>query len=390
MKTFNVVVFLGDLIGPVYYIKRFIGILQKKEIPYYVAEKTYEKSYNCKEFFEFASRPNTVMVTFNNVGIMLNATNGNNYWKELNIPVFDYIVDHPRNYGDVMLEPPCELIVFTLDKDHVDYIKRYFPHVEPIFSPNGGTEVNSSKPIKDRTIDVLYMGSCQSKIHTFPSLKGFGDNGNDFYTWCITSLIKNPMWSTEYAIDQYFVHAGYPVDEHTLYTLKSNISLYIECYVRRMYKLEGIKALDDEGIHVDIYGDHWEDEEYPFSDNIVIHQRVDRETMMELVGGAKISLCFIPWFKKGCSEKNFDSMLNGAVCVSDHSEYLDDHYKDGENIIYFDLNNPKQMALDIKWLLEHPDAAQMIATRGFKTAKIYDQWENRFEHVLEVIENRIH
>ena len=83
-------------------------------------------------------------------------------------------------------------------------------------------------------------------------------------------------------------------------------------------------------------------------------------------------------------------MLNGALCVSDHSEYLDDHYKDGENIIYFDLNNPKQMALDVKWLLEHPDAAQMIATRGYKTAKTYDQWENRFEHVLEVIENRMH
>ena len=106
---------------------------------------------------------------------------------------------------------------------------------------------------------------------------------------------------------------------------------------------------------------------------------------MNMIGNAKISLCFIPWYKNGCSEKNFDSMLNGCLVVTDRSGYLTENYRDGDNIIYFDLNNPEQMAADVKWLLDNIPQAEAIAERGFETAKEYDTWECRFEKVLNVM-----
>ena len=391
MKDYHVIVFLGRLIGPTYYAEQFLAFAQKHNIDCYIVNVNDEKTYNSEAFDLFAAQPNTVVLTFNNIGVHLLSESGNNFWKEKNIPVFDYIVDHPRNFADSMLIPPCDLYVFALDKDHVEYIKQYYKDLKGVyFSPNGGTEVNSSLPFKDREIDVLYMGNCQKKKDAFPAVECFEDGGVDFFSWCITNLVLNPMSATEHIIDSYFSEKKIDASDQAIYDLKRDYSGYIESTVRRYYKLEGMKALDDEGVHVDIYGNSdWIDDEYPFSDNIVLHERIGREELMEIIGHAKISLCFIPWFKRGCSEKNFDSMLNGALCVTDRSEYLNTNYRDGENIIFFDLNNPKQMAADVKWLLSHPDKASAIAHKGYKTAKKYDTWMERFEYVWSVIRNEV-
>ncbi len=382
MEKLNVIVFLGRLIGPTFYIQRFIDYAQHNNIDCYVVDVNKPETYNSKEFDEFVSRPNTVMFTFNNIGTFLVNSDGKNFWKVKNIPVFDYIVDHPRNFDDLMYDSKCDLYVFALDKDHVDFINKYYHGVkECFFSPNGGTEFSSGIPYKERTIDVIYMGNCQRKLNDIIVLPEFEDGGMQLYSITVQRMINNPILSTEEAIKIALEELKVDLDREAFYNVYMKCSGYIEEIVRRMTKLSGMKALSDAGVHVDIYGDNWIDDEYPYGENIIIHERIGREDLMNILGNAKISLCFMPWFKKGCSEKNIDSMLNGALCVSDSSEYLKKHYTDGENIVYFDLNNPGQMAADIVWLINNPDAAEKIAKRGQETARKYDTWNNRFDFV---------
>ena len=78
-------------------------------------------------------------------------------------------------------------------------------------------------------------------------------------------------------------------------------------------------------------------------------------------------------------------MLNGALCVTDESEVLKERYTDGENIIFFDLRNPQQMAADVKWLLEHPQTLDDIARRGYLTASQYDTWDHRYKEIYELM-----
>ncbi len=385
----NIVVFKGNIIGPVYYIERFLDFVSEKRYEYecYVCDVKDGTTYNNPDFIAFAERPDTIMFTFNNFGIGLVSGNGGNFWKDHNIPVFDCIVDHPRNYNDLFENPPCDLTVFTLDRNHVDYIKRFFPGIKGVhFSPNGGTEVNSSIKYKDRDIDVLYMGSGQENVLNYPRIPCFADGGMDFYNRTSQIMIENTMLSTEEAINLYLSEKGIDITEGELYDINENAAGYIENEVRRVTKLEGMKALSDLGISVHVYGTNWIDEDYPFSENIHIHDRIGREELMGIIGHAKISLCFVPWYKRGCSEKNFDSMLNGALCVSDRSEYLVENYRDGYNIVFFDLNNPEQMAADVKWLLDNPDAAEVIAHNGYETAKANDTWGHRFSNIMKIIE----
>ncbi len=376
---------MGILEGPDYYTNRFIDyIKEKKNIKYYIVNVKDRTSYESEEFEVFSNNKNVVMFTFNNVGIKLE-TKGVNYWKDKNIPVFDYIVDHPRYFEDSMLEPECDLHVFTLDEEHKEYIEKFYPRVKSVmFSPNGGTEVNGNIiKWEDRDIDVLYMGDCKPEYESYPDLEELGDRVEDFYTYTITKLVSTPMISTETAIESTLRDLSIAYDKELLYEFIKYCAPPIEAYVRRYFKLEGMKALDKSGVKVDVYGRGWGDN--AFSDNIMLHGRIKRKELMNVIGRTKISLCFIPWFKRGCSEKNFDSMLNGALCVTDKSMYLCRNYTDGYNIVFFDLNNPEQMAMDIKWLLENPQMAKNIAIRGYETAKVNDTWTIRFNGVLKHI-----
>lgn len=388
MDGIRVIVVLGLLAGPTYYAQRFIDYMNEHSVSYHVLDVNDPESYNSDRFLEHAKSPGTVMFTFNNIGVDLKDKDGENFWRVNDIPVCNNLVDHPRNFAGTLLDPQCEMYVFANDKDHVDFIDRYYPKVKrAYFSPNGGWEEGDRIPYKDRKIQVLYMGDCQAPIGSFPEIKEFEDKGRDFYNKTISYLLEDPTLSTEAAIyrycDTYIGDAG----EDVLFELNVRNAIFIESAVRRHFKLEGIRALDRVGVKVEIYGLNWTDDAYPFSDNVKIHDRIDRQSVMRKIGDSKISLCFIPWFKRGCSEKNLDSMLNGALCVTDRSEYLSEHYRDGYNIVYFDLNNPSQMAADVRWLLDNPDAAEQIAAKGYETAKRYDTWFNRYDRITETIKD---
>jgi len=385
----NIIVIIGTIDGPVYYINRFIDYLVYHGINHLIVDSSNPESYESTEFDNFLKLPNVVMFTFNNSCLHLRYNNKVNVWKYNNIPVFDYIVDHPRNFYDTMEKPEEDLFVFSLDRDHVDYIKKWYPFVkEAFFSPNGGTETNPYIPFKERKYDVIYMGGCQKKIYDYPVIPFFEDEGKDFYIKTLDLMFHNTMLATEKAIDMYFKNSTYMANDEELSYLNKNIAIYLENTVRRKTKLMGMKALDNAGIHVDIFGGYdFKDDEIVFSDNIRLHDRIPRVELMPLIGQAKISLCFMPWFKRGCSEKNLDSMLNGALCVTDRSEYLEENYIDGHNIIYFDLSNPAQMAADIKWLLDNPVQASKIAEKGRQTALEHDTWNHRFDYVIQTMKD---
>ena len=380
----NVILYRGTHDVLATFEDQFITYLEGHDIDYYVVKSGESETYCCKEFNDFSHRENVIVFSFNNSGTGLKEK-GINYWGKYNIPFFDFIVDHPRYFFDTLDEVDYDLYVIALDRNHIDYIKRWYKDVKDVFFlPNGGTEYNSTIPYKDRKIDVIYMGECQRPISEYLIIPFFEDQGREFYQYSIAKMRWDTSLTVEKVIDMYFEETGKSVTKENLKYLNEIIATYLENTIRRITKLAGMKALDNAGVHVDIYGgDGWYDDEIRFSDNIVIQGRVPIDELPQKICDAKISLCFTPWFKRGCSEKNFDSMLNGALCVSDKTEYLEEHYTDGYNIVYFDLSNPEQMAADIKWLLENDDKAEIIAKRGYETAARYDRWFNRFDYIIE-------
>ena len=372
------------------YTKQWINAL-KKLPDIHVKEIIFDESQETDdELIDMVHSKNCAMLCYNNVGLLLYEGN-ENLWEKYDIDVYDFLMDHPRNYFDSLLNPIKTLHVICLDMEHVDFIQLFFPKVKDvIFLPDSSEqECKELIPFNNREIDVLYLGSCQIKHEKLPLIEFLPDDGVKMYQDALNYMYVDPSMTAEAAVEKYLINNNLNSEKEVLFDLFINrkASRYIEDVVRRDYKLLIMHALDRAGIKVDIYGGNWEDKEDPFSDNIRIHPFIACSDCYKLTSNAKINLSIMPWFKKGSSEKPFAGMLNGAVCVSDTSTYLEDNYIDGVDIMLFDLNHIEKAVNDIIWLLNNPEEAQIIAQNGYWHAKDTDSTDVRIRQILDIMKN---
>ena len=315
-----------------------------------------------------------------------------NFWEKNNVPVYSFLVDHPRNFGDMLNQPIQGFHLICQDKKHKAFVERYYPKVKKIyFIPNGGAQTVSLKPFSERSIDILYCGDCQEKVVAFPNLEFFSDKGAEFYGKCVFLMQNKPLLTTEEAIETCIKEYFPNVDDDSLRQINEVIAIYIEFVARRFFKQKMLRELDAAGLKVEIYGEHWEDDEYAYGDNIHIHSRISPEECNRLMGDAKITMNFQPWHKYGCSERPYNSMLNGSACLIDRSPLLEETYKDGKDILYFDMDQPKDAVVHIKKLLEEPGliTLESIASLGYEKSKNSETWGSRAQTILDIMKKEI-
>ena len=137
------------------------------------------------------------------------------------------------------------------------------------------------------------------------------------------------------------------------------------------------------GVHVDVYyGEEWKEIEGKYPDYITVHEKIAPEECLKLMHNSKITLNIQPWFKYGSHERIYNAMLNGSVCVTDTSEYLQKHFKHGRDIIFYELNDLDGLVKSVKMLLENPYYAKGIIENQ-KKAAADSIWQNRIHNILK-------
>lgn len=94
---------------------------------------------------------------------------------------------------------------------------------------------------------------------------------------------------------------------------------------------------------------------------------------------SKIVLNHMAWFKYGASERIFEAMLQGAVSLTDESEYLKAHFTDSENIKFFSLSHLDELPHIVHALLSDPHWSESITENGYRLAARSHTWMNRLE-----------
>lgn len=350
----------------------------------YVVNINNTETYEGNSLDEFISGGNCAAFFINQIGLLLNM-NGENFWNKNNIPVFNLIVDHPYNFSDAFDYPPTDIDVVVIDKNHETFIKNYYPRIKNIhFMPNGGNEVSGKLPYCERPIDVLYVGDCQGST-PFLKVKDMPDEGIEMFTVVYNMLIQNPQLTIEKAMEIYFdTKTGYSKEQIKKYII--NYGFIISDNIRRYYKLRTMHAIESTGAVIEIYGNGWNIEGEQWGENVHIHSRVSSEECNRLLGKAKIGLNCMPWFKDGCSERVFNIMLNGALCLTDTSKYLLKRFEHGNELVFYNLDDMDELRENVLWLLKNPKAAVMIAQKGYKVASQNDTWKCRMKRILEMME----
>ncbi|MBR0164427.1 MAG: glycosyltransferase family 1 protein [Lachnospiraceae bacterium] len=319
------------------------------------------------------------VVMFNNVGLGL-TMGERNFWEAHHVPVHDILVDHPRAFYKYLDAPIAGLRFYCIDRNHVSFVRRFYPRAEVSFLPHGGDQAGGEIPWEERPCDVLLVSSCQGRQQFF-HIERLPDKGASFYAMLIPALIEQDTVTTEAAIRSYLAQEGLSDDALEKH-LNEEYAFAVESRVRREYKKPLMRAMSDARIRMEVYGGNWDDEGEQYFEGIHLHERISARECNLLMSGAKFALNAMPWFKDGSHERIYNAMCNGAIAVTDRSVYLDETLTDGENVIFYDRKHPEEAAQRIRYLLSHPEEAAQIAERGRQYAQKEGTWEKRLLQII--------
>lgn len=268
----------------------------------------------------------------------------------------------------------------SIDKNHEAYMRRFFPEIENgPFLPLAGTKLypkKSNVPIACRKYDVTMVGN-YCKPSTFDKyITRIDDEYTAFYHGMIEDLLTHPDKTVEEVAEAHLLAELTEVPEEELKKVMAALT-FIDLYVRYTFRGRAVQELVDAGIKVYVFGDGWDLLECRHPENLMIMNNLNSEGCLKRLCQTKLSLNVMPWFKNGAHDRIFNSMLNGAVCLTDSSVYLDEILHDGKDCGIYSLAEMERLPEIAKELLSDSDRMQEIADGGYELARAGHTWAHR-------------
>ena len=315
---------------------------------------------------------------FNNLGL--------SFARLFSCPFYDLIVDHPFHFHRDLSDMPENGILLCIDRRHVEFVRRFYPMVREVrFFPHAGVEAEiPHPPLSERPIPVLYCGSLPRNVAQglIPDLSAV--TRYDALSLCkevLTTLSNEPKYTTEETIERYFKSKGIEFDEQEL--LQEIVRLrFLEAFAVSLFREQAVLRLVEKNIPVTVYGRGWEETPWSHLPALTLKGMVTAKEVPALMNQAKIVLNTLTWFKAGAHERIFNAQLNGAVSVTDPSDYLLERFSDGNELSFFSLKRMEALPDLIRDLLSDEKKAQELSNRGYLSAKEKDTWGLRLKELL--------
>ena len=348
------------------------------------------------------------VIAFNNLGYNLGTKEGGNLWDALQILYVDILMDHPFHFDRQLQSLPKKNLLFVIDKNHVDYVERYYDNVNrTVFLPHAGcanailaaaeNNATSAAAKNDATsaafalrsgdlrdIDILYAGALsrvliESLIPDFDSIKEF--DGALFSKRCLDRLINEPSVITEECIRQELSNEGLssiPIErERELIT----DFRFLDGYACSFFREQAVRVLCENGFKVSVLGLGWEQCDWADNENLVILGKVGAKEVFPYMLRSKIVLNTLTWFKSGSHDRIPNGMLAGAAVVTDDSDYLREAFPNGE-CVRFPLSDIMKLPEIVDELLSDEPRRKALSGKGYDSAVKNHTWEQRAKSIL--------
>lgn len=366
---------------------------------------------SAKRLKKFIRTGETVLVTFNFEGLEKEPgvyKEGLGYiWDAYRIPCYNIAVDHPYYYHERLADLPKEYHHISIDRFQEAYFKEFYPEYHHLgFLPLAGTEleVEDKTELQDaldieeseatkksegerkqgRYMDVIMTGNytppsvCEEHIHWI------NEEYAAFYQGIIDDLIAHPNQTVE-AAELAACEREMGKTPYDQIRIAMHRMIFIDLYVRNYWRGEAVKTLVDAGITVDVFGKGWEELKCEKPENLHIHAQTTSLACLQHLQHAKVSLNVMPWFKDGAHDRVFNSILNGAVCVSDKSKYLCEELAEGEGVCYYELEKIGLLPHVVQELLQDERRMQDILSKGIEKVRKNHTWKKRAEQIADWI-----
>ena len=389
----KIMFFVGDIETQGYFSLQIAEEMKRLGHEIFIFDLSKPWASTQKFFGSFFEKGNTVLINFNFHGMSgedyFLDENGRSMWDALQIPSYNIVVDHPMYYHHFLEKVPSNYHHISIDRNHEKYMRRFFPEIENgPFLPLAGTQLykdRSNVPISHRRYDVVMVGNyCIPQIFE-KYITRIDEEYTAFYYGMIDELFAKPWRTVEEVAQEHLLREIGEVPEEELKKAMASLT-FIDLYVRYTFRGRAVQELADAGIKVHVFGDGWDRLECKHPENLILMNNLDSEGCLKKLRQTKLSLNVMPWFKDGAHDRIFNTMLNGAVCLTDSSIYLDAILEDQKNSAVYSLSEMEKLPEIAGALLEDTDKMQSIADSGYQLAQGGHTWAHRAEVLHKLIE----
>lgn len=306
----------------------------------------------------------------------------NNHFKNKHAVKMQFWFDNPVFSPDFFHDLDDNYYFLCQDGNYARHIQKYYGLNNCFQLPPAGIDSGMSSN-KNRIYDIVFIG-------TYSSHRDYALT-DEFQTEYFNYMVSNPHLTFEDGLQQFLQE----YDSHNtalsnnqrllemLYSLQ-NVCQKVICYFREKV----IETILTSGIKLDVFGDSWRKYNENGRENLVIHPNVSVSESLEIWGQSRIGLNIMTWHKAGMTERIANIMLSGAVCLSDETSYLLNHYQsNGEHqeIALFSLNHLDELPGIINNILNDEERREHIAQNAYSATCTSDTWIDRAEKILEIL-----
>ncbi|MCM1256279.1 MAG: FkbM family methyltransferase [Roseburia sp.] len=296
------------------------------------------------------------------------------------------VVDHPIYHDFRFKRNKClNLISFHVDTYRADFASQHYPYVRKhSFLPHGGSIGRREKPFTEREYGIVHMGSYESPDKIMKELVQQRREVKDFSLKVIETYLQQETISVNEAVCQVCEIFQLELTKEEISNYLSEFYLedkFIRAYVRDLV----VRVLLQSGLELHVFGNGWEDFKEENSYKLYIHDAVSYEESLEIMGNTRIILNVTPTLNNGSHERIFSAMLNGAICFTTRSLYLENVGLDQE-VVEFSFNEIRELPQMVQLILASPQKAEVLAQQAQDAAQEKHLWMHRAKDIIDVVE----
>lgn len=300
-------------------------------------------------------------------------------------PYYYFLVDHPMHHHQILREKLRDFHAFCVDYHFIDYIHTYYPHIKSVHMiPHAGRGNGVPVPYQDRKTDVLFTGSYKDCGELMNLIEHSEEPARTLSSLLIRELLDQPALRQEEAFDAVLRRQNIRLERDQFAEWLSVIGNVVDHYIRGVYRNKMIEAMAGEPYEVEIYGKDW-DKASIQAPNLHFHEAVSYAENQKLMNSSKIVLNTYTGFKNGAHERIFDTMLAGALCMTDSNAFIEDNFKHNGNLAVFSYDDMDGYRDTIRYYLSNPQEAAAVARRGYDIAGQRHTWRERADQMAQIM-----
>lgn len=355
------------------------------------------------------------VVDFNSFLPKLQA-DGNNMIDLFEAPFYHIVLDHPL-YHHAALSAKTDLQrVICVDERHAAYVRANYPRVKEVWThtvPGTKGEL-ADTPFQERKNEILFCGTYEDPQQYWELMKELpaglkkecrllaeqmlafpertmeellaGMLGNQD----VKSAQKQGSASAESPQKRKDTSAGSAggqgevpaksigtAGSATRFAARMQADFLADAYVRNLRRKQVIEAMIKEKLPLALYGQGWE------AFGAKAEGRLSYRNYVNQIGAYRFALHCMPGFVCGGHDRIGNAMRNGAVCISDRTQYTRSRYEQGETVyIGYETGQPDSLMEQCGYYLSHAEEAEAIAEAGRRYAEEHDTWEQFAEKLV--------